>query len=433
MRLRLLATQQTVVFFAPPEVHQSIVNVRGKGSGDIIDSHDVISWLLEQSCRTIEQIQPLYISQGLDFCQRTSSAISNSNGATDVEHRNRYLKVIEQPEHYTLEHLYAPRKKTKAAPAASTDVPLLAKYVDQLNYMRDNLRETTETVQALAHQEVEQEREVAIEVETIRELKKPPPANALKHLSLHGDLIHFAKRGQIRSRTGAYEHVFLAMRRTGVGIRLGINGNAALTNLFVTSDFMGTIQISHGQPRDEYLRPVQWILWSAVSQAAIIISPHEAEALLDDIRDAKTRCTHLISYAAPVTRNMLAFDTLKFYSVPSLPSTWQAPHWLVRDLGIFAGRLYFDYANYPPICERLGLPPPDAPSSVVANLWDELPFADDGKVEHRKETEVFTKAPLEFMQQWLSVRRKGQDFSQTPMGFVCSGKEVREDAVFFAG
>ena len=431
MRLRLLATRQTVVFFGPPEVHQSILNVRGKTFNDTIDSHDVICWLLEQSCRTIEQIQPLYISQGLDFCQRTSSAITNSNAAADSEHRDRYLKVLEQPEHYTLEHLYAPRKKIKAPAAATSEVPLLSSYVGKLNHMKENLRETSETVQALAHQEVEQEREVAIEVETVREVKKPPPAHPLRHLPLHRHLIQFVRQGRVFGNSDAYEQAFLAMRHTGVGTRHSINANTLLTNLYVTADFVGTIRTDRGQPRDEYLRPAQWILWSTVSEAAIIVSPHEAEALLDEIRRAKTPCTHLICYAAPVTRNMLAFDSLKFYSVPCLPSNWRAPHWLVRDLGIFAGRLYFEYADYPYIGERLGFLVPNIPSSNK-NSWDELPFCEQGEGRPGKVPELFTKAPLEFMQQWLSMRRKGQDFSQTPMGQVCSGKEIKENSVFFA-
>ena len=431
MRLRLLATRQAVVFFAPPEVHQSILNVRGKTFADTIDSHDVICWLLEQSCRTIEQIQPLYISQGLDFCQRTSSAITNPNAATDAEHCSRYLKILEQPEQYTLEHLYAPRKKIKAFAAATSEVPLLSLYVDRLNSMRENLRETSETVQALAHQEVEQEREVAIEVETVREVKKPPPAYPLRHLHLYEHLIQFVKRGLVFPATDAYEQAFLAMRHTGVGTRHKINSHTPLTNLFVTADFMGTIRTDRGQPRDEYLRPVQWILWSTVSEAAIVISPHEAESLLDKIRNAKMPCTYLICYAAPVTRNMLIFDSLTFYSIPCLPSNWRAPQWLVTDLGIFAGRLYFDYVDYPSICERLGLPVPAICSSTL-DSWDELPFCEQGGDRQGRKPELFTKAPLEFMQQWLSARRKGQDFSQTPMGQVCSGKEIKENSMFFA-
>ncbi|KAI9853337.1 MAG: hypothetical protein M1830_006680, partial [Pleopsidium flavum] len=117
---------------------------------------------------------------------------------------------------------------------------------------------------------------------------------------------------------------------------------------------------------------------------------------------------------------MLHFDTLKFYSVPCLPSDWRPPRWLVRDLGIFAGRLYFDFAEYPSICEVVRLPPHNALSSV-----------EDG-VETEKIPKPFTKAPPEFLQQWLLTRRKGQDFSHTPMGNVCCGKEVKEDSVYLA-
>jgi len=56
MRLRQLAISQSVIFFAPPEVHQSILNLRGKTGLDHIDSHDVIIWLLEQTCCNIEQL-----------------------------------------------------------------------------------------------------------------------------------------------------------------------------------------------------------------------------------------------------------------------------------------------------------------------------------------------------------------------------------------
>jgi len=154
----------------------------------------------------------------------------------------------------------------------------------------------------------------------------------------------------------------------------------------------------------------------------MIISPPEAEAILDDLRFS----THLICYAAPVTRSMLAFDTLKFYSVPCLPAKWRAPRWLVRDLGIFAGRLYFAYENYLAICEAIGIPPPDD-VPLEGDGWDELPFSEVTS----KVSEPFSQTPLEFLHKWLAARRKGQDFSQTPMGHVCSGKEVKRNSVFF--
>ena len=164
MRLRQLAISQSVVFFAPPEVHQSILNVRRKAHGDTINSHDVIIWLLEQTCCNIEQLQPLYISQGLEYCRRQVSARENPVAASSKGQRKAYLQVLEQPEQYSLERLYAPDQKTKAKPVDASGYPAIAEFINKLEVLKKNVIATGDTVQALAHQEVEQEREVQIEV-----------------------------------------------------------------------------------------------------------------------------------------------------------------------------------------------------------------------------------------------------------------------------
>ena len=200
----------------------------------------------------------------------------------------------------------------------------------------------------------------------------------------------------------------------------------------MTLDFLSTVVSQTGKPRDEYSRPVHWVLWSQVTDTALICGDYEANAILPAIQCQDTARTHLIVYTAPITRIMVMFDTLQFYTIPHLPNGWHAPTWLVRDLGIFAGRLYFDFqeqshALYP----SLGLP---QPASAVQNapteldLWQELPF-DDAPKGHR-EPEPFSPSPLLFMQEWLAVRRKGQDFSQTMMGELCRGRrlEIEQEA-----
>ena len=164
MRLRQLGVSQSVVFYAPPEVHQSILNFRKKTVRDTVDSADVIIWLLEQTCCSIEQLQPLYISQGLEYCRRWIAGQRSPQAASDPEQRTAYLKVLEQPEQYSLENLYAPDQKTKSRLIDTNEFPEIAKYVKRLNTMKKELTNTVDTVQALAHQEVEQEREVEVEV-----------------------------------------------------------------------------------------------------------------------------------------------------------------------------------------------------------------------------------------------------------------------------
>ena len=167
-----------------------------------------------------------------------------------------------------------------------------------------------------------------------------------------------------------------------------------------------------GKPLDEFSRPVHWVLWSEIAQTALICSDYETDKILQHLRAQTKPKTYLMTYAAPVSKAMLIFDTLNFYTYPSLPKAWRASTWLVRDLGIFAGRLYFDFDDqYDAVCAVLGLS--QEPSSS----------------EERK-IEPFSPSPLPFMQEWLAIRRKGQDFSRTMMGELCRGRRVkREDTV----
>ena len=169
MRLRQLAITQSIIFLAPPEVHQSIMNFRCKTSHETIDSEDVIIWLLEQTCCNIEQLQPLYVSQGLEYCRRYLAARKYHNAPSSKEQRQEFLRVLEQPEQFSLEKLYAPDHKTKSQRVDTSGNHTILTFVEKLEAMKNSMRHTGDAVQALAHQEVEQEREVQIEV--VRDFK----------------------------------------------------------------------------------------------------------------------------------------------------------------------------------------------------------------------------------------------------------------------
>ena len=119
---------------------------------------------------------------------------------------------------------------------------------------------------------------------------------------------------------------------------------------------------------------------------------------------------------------MLYFNNFKYYSVLSLLKDWEAPMWLRVELGIFAGRLYFDHLEYSYLLRYLGV---KEDASKIEGEETEDP------AEQRQELTAFTCKPLTFLQEWLAVRRKGQDFAQTPMGFVCQGKPLVESHPFF--
>ncbi|KAL8760683.1 MAG: hypothetical protein Q9184_003152 [Pyrenodesmia sp. 2 TL-2023] len=426
MRLRQLAISQSVIFFAPPEVHQSILNTRMTGRYGPIDSHDVIIWLLEQTCCNIEQLQPLYVSQGMEYCRRRVAAQRYEDAAYNPDASRAYLKVLEQPEKYSLEELYAPDRKIKAVAIDSSGSAEITEYLKRLNVLKKEIRNTTDTVQALAHQEVEQEREVAIEVETVREVKKPHHAQPCFQPPLHRDVRLFTETGRLFAGSHVCIQAFGALRQTAVGRRLGVSDSATRSELYITQDFSKTVVPEHsGLPRDEYSRPVHWVLWSTVTRTALLVTDYEANALIPFLRFNSPPVVHLLTYAAPITKSMVIFDNLNFYSIPSLPANWQAPAWLVRDLGIFAGRTYFDYdSQYSAVCEALGLP---IPTSRTADLDREMPFStDDGALGP---IEPFSPSPLLFMQEWLAVRRKGQDFSQTMMGEICQGMRLDKQGI----
>lgn len=154
---------------------------------------------------------------------------------------------------------------------------------------------------------------------------------------------------------------------------------------------------------------------------------------------------------------MLHFNNLKYYTIPTLPESWSAPGWLRTELGFFAGRLYFEWSEYNTICDLLGIdasaPMLNESDTSEGDTSDELateasnetaitiPTTDDridgkGKEIHsssrpRPQRTGLSPKPFTFTQDYLSVRRRGQEISHTPMGFLCMGKPLHENHAFF--
>ncbi|MCJ1463509.1 hypothetical protein MMC07_002117 [Pseudocyphellaria aurata] len=443
MRLRQLATTQSVVFFAPPEVHQCILDLRKKINDDPIDSHDVICWLLEQTCSGIEQLQPLYYSQGVEFCRRTQAASDNTDFLCNSSQREAYLNALRQTEHQTLKQFYEPRPKPKPAIAQGTLSPQIAGFSKELNNRRRGFQDTGNAVHGSALQEVEQEREVAFEVEAIREVQKPVHYSPLSFSGLHRDIVRFVKTGRLAADSEACEPASVLMGRTALGLKYGIRNEATTSKLYVSAEFTRTVSLPRGRPNDNFQRQVSWILWSLNTETALIVTPEESECLIPLVRKVREAFTYLLTYAAPVTRKMLHFNDLRYYAIPNLPAGWQTPTWLKIELGIFAGRLYFEYNEYRELCEYLGFGRGTAKlaetiddTAASAEPYETEEAVDNAAAEANTETgsqqaRCFTKRPLSFLQEWLAVRRKGQDFTHTPMGHVCQGKPLTASHPFF--
>ena len=165
---------------------------------------------------------------------------------------------------------------------------------------------------------------------------------------------------------------------------------------------------------------MNWVLWSTVSDTALVVIPEEAEILIPLLQTIEMPAVHLLVYAAPVTRKMQEFNRLDFYSIPTLPEGWKPPSWLPLELGILGGRLYFEFAEYHYIQRSLLLS--TQRNGICLEKHED---------EDEEDSQTTARNTLAFLGDWLSLRRQGQDVTQTPMGYVCQGWQLRSDHPFF--
>lgn len=132
-----------------------------------------------------------------------------------------------------------------------------------------------------------------------------------------------------------------------------------------------------------------------------MIIPEEAELLIPKLRVARGKAkVHLIAYAAPITRAMVPFNHLRYYSLPPVPLNATFPVWLKVELGILSGRLYADFEEWKLICDYFKGSP-------------------KGNISRG------------FLLEWLGVRCRAHDVLHTPMGYICLDRTATEMDPFF--
>jgi hypothetical protein len=113
MRLRKLGSTQRVMFFAPLEVHQAILDSRPEPRNAFVDSSHVLRWNLLSTAANLEALIPLHWSNGANFVKRSQAAWDNWNFLYDKDHEAEFLHKIQEKEKLTLHRLYQPRHGTK--------------------------------------------------------------------------------------------------------------------------------------------------------------------------------------------------------------------------------------------------------------------------------------------------------------------------------
>lgn len=150
MRLRKLGTTQSVVFFAPIEVHQAILDSRPTSRTTAVDSSDVIRWILSSTATALETLVPLYWSNGANFLNRSQAAWDNSEFLYDPSHTEEFLNKVREREKLTLTKLYKPRHDSKFSQELNDYItaPHLKSMFKELNKRRRAFQDTGAAVHA---------------------------------------------------------------------------------------------------------------------------------------------------------------------------------------------------------------------------------------------------------------------------------------------
>lgn len=236
MRLRLLRTTQCVTFFAPPEVDMSIRDICGQRYPieHYIESPHVIFWLLEQTCRANEDLHPLFRAQGIDFCRRANAVLQNPDFLTSESSRSSLVKLLQQQEHQTLEQLYGGSSHDPLQSLGEMGSPHLQGFVDKLSQ-----HDSTDAWQQDAFGEVEQERELEVQLETERYTEKPIHYEAFPFPGLSSTILNFLKTGELDTAAGEVDHAFDYIGQAEIGKKYEICSTGS--NFFVSKEFCRTI------------------------------------------------------------------------------------------------------------------------------------------------------------------------------------------------
>ncbi|CAN9464703.1 unnamed protein product [Alternaria alternata] len=141
---------------------------------------------------------------------------------------------------------------------------------------------------------------------------------------------------------------------------------------------------------DNFLRPVEWILYNPITSDALIVIAEEAEAVIPQLSTQSfPPKVQLLTYSAPVTKKMLPFSGLRYYSAPALPREHTIAPNLVVELGLFAGRLYMGYEE----CVSLVRYIEDVSASIEHAFFVTRHAADSGVMKPYHTSEAVTEAP----------------------------------------
>ncbi|KAM0185118.1 hypothetical protein ACHAPI_012283 [Fusarium lateritium] len=428
MRLRQLATTQSISFVAPPEVYTSVLSLRSAHNSKVtasrrLNSTDIVHWLLEQSCEASDNMMSLHIAQGFDFCRRTDALLEFRKSSQNKKKRDELLQETQQSEGLTLEQLYGPKQLVTSTGSKPFNSTYVQSFVKELDEMEANLVKDQERVCFSAFDEVEQEREVEFEVHQLRQKQNPTRLTALEFPGLDDALVQFCEKSEVQLPSLHCIQAFDLIGDTNLGLKYGIK--EASSKLFVSKEFSRTVQIRKANASRYPTRPVEWVLWRPAVEMALIIIPEEAELLLPRLHRIQTPTTFLLTYITPVTRSLLEVNNLTYYPVPTPKKEPIIPSWLSIEIGLMAGRLYLPYDQYIQLRSCLEVNERAEPLTVTDDVhrnWKYI-LPNFGIMN--------AESLAKFLTEWLAYRSRSSDIMHTPMGYLIQNRDLPENHPFF--
>ncbi|KAF2136619.1 uncharacterized protein K452DRAFT_237232 [Aplosporella prunicola CBS 121167] len=422
MRMRKLGCHQSLLFLAPPEVHQDILRVTGKTQHDTLTSVDVVQWSFVQTCHATDGLKPLWIMQGLEHARRkrlcSQYLADQHENLGDYSQRSAFCSNLEESEAKLLVDMYGVEAQESVfRPCLTDDKARQDQTVQSLLSEWEIFKESKHEDWALRE---EQEREIAHEVEQERENQKPPPSKALRH-ELHPEVHYF--------------------------VRNGLPAVSISQDLLVTTDFARTVENLVQAKWDDFTRPVRWVLSSTSTGCLLIISPFEANRLLPELWSSTHVSLHM--YSPKISKSMEKFSDLDFFNVTGIKKPWISSSllnfydpartnkpWspsplLTTQLELFSGCLFFEtYSSYKKACHFLGILTADQDGSDVYIHGDGFANVSAREKLNWPLCSPFEKTPLPFFKALVGIRRKGYLYSGTHFGHLVSGHLLTEESFY---
>lgn len=416
MRMRKLGKGQSVVFCAPIDIRRKILECAKRTVSHEIEVKDVLLWCIKNTLDHIRKCVVPWAIQGKRHYERL--AILSENPGIIPE-------SIQEPESQTLEERYGLGKEEADEHWLGRRIPNTGKrYNKELADIRQKCIDFNSTSFSGASFHEEQERELQPERENEVQPEHAPHVLASAH-HLHPDVEKLVMTGTMRLRNTAdrgFIPAFDLFRYTSA--KKLLDDCKWPENLWITSDYAKTVEMSKFDEKDFFLRPVHWIVTFKQKNetCCVVFSPFEVQKLRPFIEEYKN--VTLSIYSPRLSLSLRSFENLDIHTIPpiSSSSSWTIPS-SITQLNLFAGQLYLrSFDEYIRLCQFLGLCHYSPEGDIEIACDNFVPVSSRAAFDPiMEEVCPFVESPVGFLRKVFALRRKGQSFNDTHMGRILNG------------